>query len=122
MTTLQTEYTEAELLASHAGTEPLIAGGVRCHGGFGDDGTYLPPRTLNRVPAIEAWREKHREDFGTDVIDVPLERPRSTHLDSVERSGEFVSITARLWDRLRGLQTDVRHSRSAHPVSTPPSS
>jgi hypothetical protein len=73
VTTLQTEYTEAELLASHAGTEPLIAGGVRCHGGFDDDGTYLPPRTFNRVPAIEAWREKHREDFGADVIDVPLE-------------------------------------------------
>ena len=73
MTTLQTEYSEAELLASHAGTEPLLAGGVRCHGGFDDDGTYLPPRTLHRVPAIEAWREKHREDFGADVIDVPLE-------------------------------------------------
>jgi hypothetical protein len=73
VTTLQTEYSEAELLASHAGTEPLITGGVRCHGGFDDDGTYLPPRTLHRVPAIEAWREKHCEDFGAEVIDVPLE-------------------------------------------------
>lgn len=73
MTTLQTEFTEAELLASHSGTEPLVAGGVRCHGGFDDDGSYLPPRTLHRVPAIEAWREKHREDFGAEVIDVPLE-------------------------------------------------
>lgn len=72
MTTLQTEYTEAELLASHTGTDPLVAAGVRCHGGFDDDGTYVPPRTLNRVPAIEAWREKHREDFGAEVIDVPL--------------------------------------------------
>jgi NitT/TauT family transport system ATP-binding protein len=50
-----------------------------------------------------------------EIIDVPLSRPRATHLDSVEQSGEFVSITARLWERLRGLQTDVRHSRSAHP-------
>ncbi len=56
-----------------------------------------------------------------EVIDVPLTRPRSTHLDSVERSGEFVSITSRLWERLRGLQTDVRHSRTAHPAAaTPP--
>jgi hypothetical protein len=73
VTTLQTEYSEAELLASHAGTEPLIAGGVRCHGGFDEDGSYVPPRTLHRVPAIEAWREKHREDFDAEVIDVPLE-------------------------------------------------
>ncbi|MGZ9160191.1 MAG: ABC transporter ATP-binding protein [Candidatus Limnocylindrales bacterium] len=55
-----------------------------------------------------------------EIIDVPLERPRSTHLDSVERSGEFVSITARLWERLRGLQTDVRHSRTAHPAPGAP--
>ncbi len=56
-----------------------------------------------------------------EIIDVPLARPRSTHLDSVERSGEFVSITARLWERLRGLQTDVRHSRTAQPApGTPP--
>ena len=33
----------------------------------------MPPRTLHRVPAIEAWQEKHREDFGAEVIDVPLE-------------------------------------------------
>jgi NitT/TauT family transport system ATP-binding protein len=55
-----------------------------------------------------------------EVIDVPLSRPRATHLDSVERSGEFVSITARLWERLRGLQTDVRHTRTAHPAQEAP--
>jgi hypothetical protein len=73
VTTLQTEFTADELLASHAGTEPLIAGGVRCHGGFAGDGSYLPPRTRHRVPAIEAWRQHHRETFGTELIDVPLE-------------------------------------------------
>ena len=39
--------------------EPLIAGGVRCHGGFAEDGTYVSPRTKFRVPAIEAWRAHH---------------------------------------------------------------
>jgi len=48
MTTLQTEYTEAELLASHPVVEPLVAGGVKCHGGFDDNGDYVSPRTLNR--------------------------------------------------------------------------
>jgi len=55
-----------------------------------------------------------------EVIDIPLSRPRATHLDSVESSGEFVSITARLWERLRGLQTDVRHTRAVHPATGAP--
>ncbi len=73
MTTLQTEFTEAELLANHAVSEPLIAGGVRCHGGFAEDGTYVSPRTLHRVPGIEAWQAQHRELFGTEILHAPLE-------------------------------------------------
>jgi len=34
MTSLQLEYSEAELLETDAVDEPVIAGGVRCHGGF----------------------------------------------------------------------------------------
>lgn len=71
--TLQTEFTTGELLADHDTTEPLIAGGVRCHGGFDEDGTYVSPRTKHRVPAIEAWQRKHVEDFGRDIVDVPLD-------------------------------------------------
>lgn len=70
---MQTEFTEAELLTSHAVAEPLFAGGRRCHGGFDEAGEYVSPRTLHRVPAIEAWRARHRDDFGTEVIDVPLD-------------------------------------------------
>jgi hypothetical protein len=69
----QVEFTAEELLADHPVTEPLMAGGVRCHGGYDQNGTYVSPRTLHRVPAITAWQEQHREVFGTDVIDVPLE-------------------------------------------------
>jgi len=69
----QVEYDEAELLASHDYAEPLIVGGVRCHGGFADDGTYVSPRTANRVPAIAAWQAKHRRDFGTELLDLPLD-------------------------------------------------
>ena len=85
MTTLQTEFTTEELLASHPGTEPLVAGGQRCHGGFADDGSYVPPRTRFRVPAIEAWREHHRETFGTEVIDVPLET-WPVHFPNIEQA------------------------------------
>ncbi|HUQ39381.1 MAG TPA: hypothetical protein VM030_04445 [Acidimicrobiales bacterium] len=73
MTTLQTEFETHELLESHPFAEPLIAGGVKCHGGFADDGTYVSPRTKVRVPAIHAWQEQRAEQFGTPQLDIPLE-------------------------------------------------
>jgi len=73
MTTLQTEYTEAELLADHETAEPLVVGDVRCHGGFDDRGSYVSPRTRNRWPAIQAWEEQRVAQFGTPILDVPLE-------------------------------------------------
>jgi hypothetical protein len=73
VTTLQTEFTEAELLASLPVAEPLIAGGVHCHGGFADDGTYVSPRTANRWPAIRAWQAQHAEQFDTPLLDVGLD-------------------------------------------------
>jgi hypothetical protein len=73
MTSLQLEWTEAELLETNAVEEPLIAGGVTCHGGFLADGAYVSPRTKNRVPAVEAWQQSHREQFGTEILGAPLE-------------------------------------------------
>jgi hypothetical protein len=70
---MQIEFDEAELLADRPVEGPLVAGGVRCHGGFDADGTYVSPRTLHRVPAIEAWQAHHSEVFGADVLQVPLE-------------------------------------------------
>jgi NitT/TauT family transport system ATP-binding protein len=46
-----------------------------------------------------------------EIVDVPMLRPRSTHLDAVESSGEFVKITSMLWERLRGMHSDVRRAR-----------
>ncbi len=71
-TTDQVVFAAPELLASHRYAEPLVVGGVRCHGGFDDDGAYMSPRTANRVPAIAAWQAKHRRDFGTEPLDLPL--------------------------------------------------
>ena len=72
--TEQLEFTEDELLANVEVEEPLIAGGVRCHGGFRQDGSYVSPRTKFRVPAIEAWQANHRDVFGKPVIEVPMEQ------------------------------------------------
>lgn len=85
MTTAQVEFTEAELLADPAVAAPLIAGGVRCHGGFDETGRYVSPRTKFRTAAIEAWAQKNSATFGTDVVDVPLERWERT-FPSVEQA------------------------------------
>ncbi len=74
MTTAQVEFSEGELLADVAVTEPLVAGGRRCHGGFAEDGRYVSPRTKFRVPAIAAWGEQNCARFGTELVDAPLER------------------------------------------------
>jgi hypothetical protein len=71
--TAQVEFTADELLADTAVVEPLFADGVRCHGGFDGDGRYVSPRTKYRVPAIDAWRQRHSELFGRPIIDVPIE-------------------------------------------------
>jgi hypothetical protein len=74
MTTVPTEWTEPELLQTHPIAEPLVAGGVRCHGGFDEDGHYVSPRTLNRMPAIGAWQEQRARQFGTPLLDIGLDR------------------------------------------------
>ncbi len=71
-TTAPTSWTEHELLATDPGIEPLMVGGYRCHGGFDAEGRYHSPRTRFRVAAIEAWQQQHRDQYGTDLLDVPL--------------------------------------------------
>jgi hypothetical protein len=73
MPTMQIEFSEKELLATHPISEPLIAGGIRCHGGFDESGAYVSPRTLHRWPAIKAWQAQHHEQFGTDLVGFPLD-------------------------------------------------
>ena len=73
MAELPLTWTESELLADHDVVEPLVAGGIRCHGGFAADGAYVSPRTKNRVPAIDAWQQSHREQFGTEILEAPID-------------------------------------------------
>jgi hypothetical protein len=85
----QLTYSDHELLASHEFAEPLIAGGVRCHGGFDDSGSYVSPRTLHRGPAIEAWQERHRNDFGTEILDIALEE-FPAHFPNVDQAALLI--------------------------------
>ena len=62
-------FTRDELLSSGAYEAPLIAGGVRCHGGFEADGRYRSPRTLHRAPAIAAWQARLARD-GARLVEI----------------------------------------------------
>lgn len=73
MTTLQLDWTEDELLATGPIEQPLVAGGVRCHGGFDADGAYVSPRTENRLLAVRAWQQHHEEAFGTELLGAPVD-------------------------------------------------
>jgi hypothetical protein len=63
-------FTRDELLASGAYEAPLIAGGMRCHGGFEADGRYRSPRVLHRGPAIAAWQARLARE-GVPLVEVP---------------------------------------------------
>lgn len=62
-------YSPQEILASRDRVEPLLANGVRCHGGFDESGQYFSPRTLHRLPAIDAWQARLRQD-GHPLVDI----------------------------------------------------
>lgn len=61
---MKLEYTREELLRSHEYAAPQIEAGHRLHGGFLADGRYVPPRSLVRAPAVEAWTRALRARGG----------------------------------------------------------
>jgi hypothetical protein len=77
-------YSREELLDSGPYAAPLIAGGVRCHGGFESDGRYRSPRTVHRAPAIDAWQAQLQRE-GHDLIQIPAALMPPTY-PSVEQS------------------------------------
>ncbi|MBC8365030.1 MAG: hypothetical protein H8E59_08510 [Actinobacteria bacterium] len=60
----QLVYEHDELLADHDYAAPHEVAGRRLHGGFLTDGTYQPPRTLVREPALAAWEGALRDRGG----------------------------------------------------------
>lgn len=79
------EFKFDELLSSPKPDAPLIAGGVRCHGGFDADGKYVSPRTLCRTPAIRAWQEQHTRTSALPLFEIPLDAI-PPHLPSVAQA------------------------------------
>jgi hypothetical protein len=77
-------YSREELLDSGPYAAPLIAGDVRCHGGFEADGRYRSPRTVHRAPAIDAWQARLQRE-GHDLVQIPAALMPPTY-PSVEQS------------------------------------
>ena len=78
-------YTHDELLAEHDYAEPQVIAGRRMHGGFLADGTYAPPRTKVRGPAVETWTAALRERGG-DLFAADASLLDGVRLPSVEQS------------------------------------
>jgi hypothetical protein len=118
MGTLQLEWTDDELLANDTIAEPLVAGGRRCHGGFDATGAYRSPRTRNRVPAIAAWQQQHREQFGTVLVEAPLDTwpesyPNVAQAKFLLREGVRAPIVATLTriGTVEGFGAMIRHAQ-----------
>jgi hypothetical protein len=61
---MKLSYTREELLRSHDYAAPQLEAGHRIHGGFLADGRYVPPRSLLRGPAVDAWTQQLRARGG----------------------------------------------------------
>ncbi|GAB2873149.1 ABC transporter ATP-binding protein [Streptomyces mayteni] len=48
-----------------------------------------------------------------EIVPVDIPRPRSAHVDDLERSPEFTAITSRLWRSLRTMHPDHRATAAA---------
>ncbi len=77
-------YSRDELMEDHDYAEPQVVAGRRMHGGFLADGTYQPPRTKVRGPAIEAWTTALR-DRGGELFDADASLLDGVRLPSIDQ-------------------------------------
>ncbi len=90
-------YSTDEIMAHHPYVRPHIEAGLQFHGGFDAQGRYISPRTLNRLPAIDAWAEALRAR-GFELFDCS-ELIRG-HFPTVEQQRFLLSLGMgeTLWD------------------------
>ena len=103
-------WSREALLESGPYAEPLVANGVRCHGGFDAEGRYRSPRTLHRAPAIAAWQARLACE-GAPLLEVDRTATTLAEISGAgsqaRRRDELASLFGRATDReqafLRGL-------------------
>ncbi len=77
-------FAREQLLAEHPYDAPLVVDGVPCHGGF-IDGLYVSPRTLWRVPALEAW-QRALPAGAVDAVLAPISCRIPPHFPTIEQT------------------------------------
>ncbi len=82
MSTLR--YTRDELMEDHDYAEAQVVEGRRMHGGFLADGTYQPPRTKVRGPALDAWTKALR-DRGGELFDADASLLDGVRLPNIDQ-------------------------------------
>lgn len=70
-------FSRAEILTDPDCVARIERDGVLLHGGYGADGSYLPPRSVHRVPAIEAWSARLADEGHATVVVEPHEVERA---------------------------------------------
>ena len=61
-------YTIDEIEAEHDYATPHVECGVKLHGGFAEDGSYLSPRTRYRLEAVNNWLQQ-LEARGVEIVE-----------------------------------------------------
>jgi len=98
---MQLRYSSEEILADPPFARPNLFEGRRLHGGYDEAGRYVSPRTLNRWPAIRAWRTA-LEAGGGELIDASTQILRSPHYPNLAQMKVLLSygVTLPLWNSL----------------------
>ena len=98
---MQLSYSADEILADPPFARPNAFGERRLHGGYDASGAYVSPRTLNRWPAIRAWRAA-LEARGGELIDASTRILRAPHYPSLAQMKLLLAggVTLPLWNSL----------------------
>jgi len=113
-------YSTEEILADHPFARPNSFGARRLHGGYDAAGAYVSPRTLNRWPAIEAWRERLLAAGGA-LIDASTRILHAPHYPNLAQMKLLLGagVTLPLWNSLTTTGIIEGRGRMLATISAP---
>lgn len=94
-------YTQEELEAESDYAVPHIECGLKLHGGFSEDGTYVSPRTKHRWTAINAWHDRLKQK-NVPIVEATTELLVEPNFPSIEQQVLLLKngIDQSFWDSL----------------------
>lgn len=94
-------FSESELYTEHSYERMHQVQGVRMHGGFDTQGTYISPRSLGRRKAIESWT-RALESRGGELFDADASLLSGARMPNLKQSAFLIreGITRPFWNSL----------------------